>query len=126
MIQGQRVEITLLDVYFLTGLLMLGVVGDLLLVLSHGEMLEELCDRHYYATVYVHGTHILTCDIEDLSTWAMVTLVLHVLGSMGNHNISRGQLQMVECAMRATYYGWAQTYLLVVRHQLNHTSASGG
>ena len=46
MIQGQRVEITLLDVYFLTGLPMLGFIGDLAPVLSHGEMLEELCDRH--------------------------------------------------------------------------------
>ena len=58
----------LLDLYFLTGLLMLGVVGDLAPVLSRGEMLEELCDRHYYATAYVRGSHILMCDIEDLST----------------------------------------------------------
>ena len=34
MIQGQRVEITLLDMYFLTGLPMLGVTGDLAPVLS--------------------------------------------------------------------------------------------
>ena len=107
MIQGQHVEITLLDVYFLTRLLMFRVVDDLVPVLSHGETLEELCDRHYYATVYVHGTHILTCDIEDLSTQVVVTLVLRVLGSTGNHNILRGQLQIVERAMRATYYEWA-------------------
>ena len=66
MIQGQQVEITLLDVYFLTGLPMLGVIGDLVLVLHQGETLEELCDRHYYTTAYVCGSHILTCDIEDL------------------------------------------------------------
>ena len=34
--QGQGIEITLADVYFLTGLPMLGVVGDLALVLSQG------------------------------------------------------------------------------------------
>ena len=54
--------------YFFTELPVLGVVGDLVPVLSRGEMLEEICDMHYYATTYVHGTHILTCDIEDLST----------------------------------------------------------
>ena len=69
---------------------MLGVIGDLVPVLSHGETLEELCDRHYYATIYVHGTHILMCDIEDLSTRDFATIVLCVLGSMGNHKISGG------------------------------------
>ena len=73
MIQEHRVEITLLDVYFLTGLPMLGVIGDLVLVLHQGETLEELCDRHYYTTAYVCGSHILTCDIEDLSTHVVVT-----------------------------------------------------
>ena len=66
--QGQRIEITLADVYFLTGLPMLGVVGDLAPMISRGETLEELCDRHCYATAYVHGPHILMCDIEDLLT----------------------------------------------------------
>ena len=64
-----------MDVYFLTGLPMLGVVGDLAPVLSRGKTLEELCDRYYYATVYVHGSHILMCDIEDLSPWVVETLL---------------------------------------------------
>ena len=71
---------------------MLGVIGDLVPVLSHGEMLEELCDRHCYATAYMHGSHILMCDIEDPSTQAVATLLLRILGSMGSHKISGGQL----------------------------------
>ena len=78
-----------MDVYFLTGLPMLGVVGDLVPVLSRGETLEELCDRHRYTTAYVRGLHILMCDIEDLSTWAVETLLLHILGSMGSHKAIR-------------------------------------
>ena len=54
--QGQHIEIMLADVYFIIGLPMLGVVGDLALVLSCGETLEELCDWHCYATAYVHGS----------------------------------------------------------------------
>ena len=65
--QGQCIEITVLDVYFLIGLPMLGVVGDLAPVLSWRKTLEELCDRNFYATEYVHGSYILMCDIEDLS-----------------------------------------------------------
>ena len=65
--QSQHIEIMLSDVYFLTGLPMLGFIGDLAPVLSLGETLEELCDRHCYATVYVHGSIILMYDIEDMS-----------------------------------------------------------
>ena len=76
-------------------------------VLSNGEMLEDLCDRHCYATAYVHGSHILMCDIEDLSTQAVVMLLLHLLGSTGSHKIFGEKLQLVESAMGRTYYGWA-------------------
>ena len=88
--QGQRIEITLADVYFLTGLPMLGVVGDLEPMLSQGETLEEICDRNCYAMAYVRGSYILMCDIEDLSTWVVATLLLHILGSTGSHKISGG------------------------------------
>ena len=54
--QGQRIEITLEDVYFITGLPILGVVGDLAPILSQGETLEDLCDRHCYTTAYVCGS----------------------------------------------------------------------
>ena len=90
----------MLDVYFLTGLPMLGVVGNLAPVLSRGETLEELCERHSYATTYVHGLHIRMCDIEDVSTWAIATMFLHTLGSTGSHNIYRGKLQIVEGSCR--------------------------
>ena len=75
-IQGQHVEITMWDVYFLFGLLILGVVGDLVPNLSRGETLEELYERHCYGTAYVHGSHILFCDIEDPSTRALAVMVL--------------------------------------------------
>ena len=90
--QGRCIEITLEDVYFITGLPMLGLVGDLALVLSRGETLEDLCDRHYYATAYVRGSYILMCDIEDLSIRVVGTLLQHILGSTGSHKIFGGQL----------------------------------
>ena len=111
MIQGQHVEMTLLGMYFLTGLPMLRVVGDLAPVLSHGETLEELCDRHCYTIAYVRGSYILMCDIKDLSTRVVEISLLCVLGSMGSHKISGGKLQLVEHAMGGMYYGWAQMYL---------------
>ena len=69
---------------------MLGVVGELVPVLSRGETLEELFDRHCYAMAYVRGSYILMCDIEDLSTRVVGTLLQHILGSTGSHKISGG------------------------------------
>ena len=104
--QGQCIEITLEDVYFITGLPILGVVGELAHVLSWGETLEDLCEWHYYATAYVRGSYILMCDIEELSTREVGTLLQCILGSMGSHKISGGQLQLVEHAISGTYYAW--------------------
>ena len=67
-IQGKHLAITLQDIYFLIGLLMLGVFGDMTPKLSHGETLDDLYDRHCYATTYVHESYILICDIETLLT----------------------------------------------------------
>ena len=55
---------------------------------------------------YVHGSYILMCDIEDLSTRVVATLLLHILGSMGSHKISGGKLQLVKRAIGSTYYAW--------------------
>ena len=74
---------------------------------------------------YVHGYYILMCDIKDLSTHAVVKLLLCILGSTGSHKIFGGQLQLVECAMGGMYYVWAQMYLQAVRHHLNNVKASG-
>ena len=90
--EGQHIEITLADVYFITGIPMLGVVGDLVPMLSRGETLKDLCDRHCYAMMYMRGSYILMCDIKDLCTRAMGTLLQCIFGSMGSHKISGGQL----------------------------------
>ena len=105
---------------------MLGVIGDLVPNLSHGETLEELCERHCYDSSYVQGSYILMCDIYILSNHVVVVMVPRILVSFGNHKISGGQLHMVASAMGGTYFGWAQMYLFAVRHALNHTKAIDG
>ena len=91
-IQGKGLKITLHDVYFLIGIPMLAVIDVLAPKLSHGDILEELYERHSYASSYVWGSYILMCDIEILSNRAIVVMVLWILGSSGNHKISGGQL----------------------------------
>ena len=65
--------------------------------------------------MYVHDSYILMCDIKELSTRVVGTLLQRILGSTGNHKISGGQLQLDEHAIGGTYYAWGQMYLQVVR-----------
>ena len=67
-IQGKHLEIALQDVYFLTGLPMLGVIGDTPPKLSHGDTLDDVYKRHFYASANMHGSYILICDVEILLT----------------------------------------------------------
>ena len=42
-IQEDRIDIKILDIYFLAGLPMLGVIGDTTPKLTHGVLVDDLC-----------------------------------------------------------------------------------
>ena len=80
-IQEERIEITLIDIYFLIMLPMLGVIDDTMPKLTHGVSLDNLCERHCYASAMVHSSYILVCYIESLANREVVVMVLWILGS---------------------------------------------
>ena len=83
-------EITHLDMYFLTRLPWLGVINYISLKLLRGVLMDDLCVRYCYSMDYVHASYILVCDIETLETCAVAALVLHILGLKGPHKIFSG------------------------------------
>ena len=97
----------LLDVYFFTRLPVLGVIDDTISKITHGVSLEDLRDRHCYASASMHSSYILVCYIERLDTQFVVVMVLRILGSLGPYKISGDQPHMVEHFLRGTYFGWA-------------------
>ena len=101
----------LLNIYIFYWLHILGVIYDSTLNLSHGVSLDDLYEKHFYASTSVHSSYILVCDIESLENWVVVAMVMWILGSSKPHNISGGQLQMVGHVLRETYFGWAHMYL---------------
>ena len=68
MIHGEWLEITLHDVYFLKGLPILGVIDDTTPKLPRGVSMDDLCDRHRYASAYVHTSYIPLYELESLET----------------------------------------------------------
>ena len=67
-VQGHRIELTVQDLYFLTGLPPLGMVGNTQLVLPHGHNIMEFVERHCRPGVRVKGTRISIGDLERLET----------------------------------------------------------
>ena len=55
---------------------------------ANRDTLDELYQNHYYGSAYMRESHILVCDIEDVSTRAVAVMVLCILGSLESHNRS--------------------------------------
>ena len=67
-IQGEGLDITLLDVYFFTGFPLLGMIGETSPNLPRGVSMDDLCSRNCYASAYVHNSYILLCKTKSLET----------------------------------------------------------
>ena len=118
-VQGHRIELTVQDVYFLTGLPPLGIVGDTQPVLPRGRHIMEFVERHCRPGFQVKGTRISIGDLERLETRAVAAAVLRILGTQAFHHITGGQMMIVESVLSGTYFGWAQMMLVSLKRQLS-------
>ena len=50
-VQGHRIKLTVQDIYFLTGLPPLGMVGNMQPVLPRGRNIMEFVERHFRPSV---------------------------------------------------------------------------
>ena len=80
-VQGHRIKLTVQDLYFLTGLPPLGMVGNTQPVLPWGRNIMDFVERHFRPGVQVKGTQISIGDPERLETWVVAAVVLRILGS---------------------------------------------
>ena len=80
-VKGHRIELTVQDLYLLTGLPPLGMVGNTQPVLPRGCNIMEFVERHCRPGVRVKGTRISIGDLERLETRAVAAAVLRILGS---------------------------------------------
>ena len=98
-VQGHRIELKIQDVYFLTVLSPLGMVGNTQPVLPRGRNIMEYVERHCRPGLQVKGTQIPIGDLEILETRGVVTAVLRILGSQAFHHITGGQMMIVESVL---------------------------
>jgi hypothetical protein len=103
-VHGEQIELTLIDIYFLTGLPIYGVVGDILPMLPRGLSLKEFIDRHCTRGSQVHDGLISIRDIARLETRAVATAIVRILGSHAPHRVFGVQMMIVERVLEGTYF----------------------
>ena len=111
-------DLTLTDVYFLTGLPCLGRVSDTQPRVSADIDMDDMRERFCVAEAQVNRNALLVRDLQEPAVRAMAACVVHILGSQSPEKVSGGQMQLVEHVLAETYFAWGQMFLTCVQRQL--------
>ena len=87
-VQGERVDLTLTDVYFLTGLPCLGRVADTQPRVSTDLDMDDMVERFYRPEAQVHRNALLVRDLREPAVRAMAACVVRILGSQSLEKVS--------------------------------------
>ena len=101
-VQGERVDLTLTDVYFLTGFPCLGRVADTQPRVSADLDMDDMVERFYWPEARVHRNALLVRDLREPVVQAMAACVVRILGSQSPEKVSGGQMQLVEHGARCS------------------------
>ena len=124
-VQGERVDLTLTDVYFLTGLPCLGRVADTHPRVDADFDIDDVRERLCRADAEVHRNALLVRDFREPAVRAMAACVVRILGSQSPEKVSGGQMQLMERVLAGTYFAWGQMFLTCVQRQLTAAKESG-
>ena len=114
-VQGERVDLTLTDIYLLTGLPCLGRVSDTQPRVSADLDMEDMVERFCRPDARVHRNALLVRDLQEPAVQAMAACVVRILGSQSPEKVSGGQMQLVELVLAGTYFSWGQMFLTCVQ-----------
>ena len=89
-VQGERVDLTLTDVYFLTGLPCLGSVADTQPQVSADLDIEDMVERFCRPGARVHRNALLVRDLREPAVQAMDACIVQILGSQSPEKVSGG------------------------------------
>jgi hypothetical protein len=114
-VQGESIEITPQDIYFLTRLPMIGIFNDTQPLLPCGRRSKEMIKIHGNENAKDTYNAILITNLECLETLVVVVVVVHIMGTCGPHRIPGGLTMLIESVLDRTYYGWAHMLLMALK-----------
>ena len=91
-VQGERVDLTLTDVYFLTGFPCLGRVADTQPRVSTDLDMDDMVERFCRPEARVDQNALLVRDLREPAVQAMAACVVRILGSQSPEKVSGGQM----------------------------------
>ena len=107
-LQGETLELTVEDIYFITGLSQRGAPVNLE---GTGRGGDPLSVQNYVDMFCIPGTQkkgrsVLIADIQDFTLQVLASTIVRLAGSSGLHMATRNQMRAVVDCFRGALYDW--------------------
>ena len=121
-LQGETLELTVQDIYFITGLSQRGAPVNLEGTGRGGDPLsvQNYVDMFCTPGTLKKGSSVLIANIQDFTLQVLASTIVRLAGSIGLHMATRNQMRVaVEC-LRGALYDWCSRVSPIMRRQLSN------
>jgi hypothetical protein len=126
LVRGEQIPFTAVeDVYFLTGLPFWGMPLPAEPVLPRDTTLATIGERYCSGWDFMSGTVVSINAIDSLAHRCIVTMTVHIYGSLVTQRISGGQLLVLERVVGGEQFTWGMTLHVQMIAQLDRCRSTG-
>ena len=119
-LQGESLEITSEDIYFIVGLSRRGAPVNLEGIDRGGDPLsvQNYIDIYYAPGTQKRGSCIPIVHIRDIPLQVLTSTIVRVVGSSSLHLTTRNQMRLEVDCMQGALYDWCLGVVPILRKQL--------
>ena len=120
-LQGETLELTVEDIYFITGLSQRGAPMNLEGTGKGGDPLsvQNYVDMFCTPGTQKRGSSVIIADIQDFTLQVLASTIVRLAGSSGLHMATRNQMRVAVDCFRGALYDWCSGVLPIMKRQLS-------
>ena len=120
-LQGETLELTVEDIYFITGLSRRGVPVNLEGTGRGGDPLsvQNYVDIFCTPGTQKKGSSVLIANIQDFTLQVLASTIVRLAGSIGLHMATRNQMRVAVDYFRGALYDWCSGFSPIMRRKLS-------
>jgi len=120
-LQGETLELTVEDIYFITGLSQRGALVNLEGTSRGGDPLsvQNYVDMFCTLGTQKRGSSVIIADIQDFTLQVLASTIVRLSGSSGLHMATRNQMRVAVDCFRGALYDWCSRVLPIMKRQLS-------
>ena len=120
-LQGETLELTMEDIYFITGLSQRGVPVNLEGTGRGGDPLsvQNYVDMFCIPGTQKKGSSVLIADIQDFTLQVLASTIVRLAGSSGLHMATKNQIRVAVDCFRGALYDWCSGIAPIMTRQLS-------